>query len=229
MASDPTEKSGGKKRRGRRRSYLINRAFQWKYTAVVVVAVFITATFMSYVLFGVLHQQARARVVNPAVVGVWENTLVIGLAGLAFSVALAFAFGMWTILITHRICGPMFVIEGYLNDLKQGRIPKPRTLRKKDEFKAFHEAFRDTIDALKVSKQSELEQLNKALEIARSGSEGDDRARKQTLELLRAQLASMSRDAAKSLGKEFTGLPARGRTDSDAGKEHEREFAEIVG
>jgi hypothetical protein len=38
----------------------------------------------------------------------------------------------------------------------------------------------------------------------------------------------MSRDAAKSLGEETTGFPARGQTDLDAGKEEKREFAEIV-
>ena len=214
--------------RGRRRSYLINRAFQWKYTAVVVVGVFITATFMSYVLFGVLHQQARARIVHPETVSAWENTLVIGAAGLAFAVALAAAFGLWAVLITHRICGPLFVIEGYLAELKQGRIPQPRTLRKKDEFKAFHEAFEQTITALKTSRQTELEQLNQALGMARSGAAGSDQEQRQALELLRAHLAKMCQDAACSLGEESAESTTASPTKAESVGEPKEEYAGVL-
>lgn len=52
------------------------------------------------------------------------------------------------ISITHKISGPIYVMSNYLREVREGIIPKPRPLRKKDELKSFHEELRETIDYL---------------------------------------------------------------------------------
>ena len=228
MTANQTEKSSGRRKRGRRRTYFVNRAFQWRYTLLVMVAVFVVSTFMSYALFGVLYQQARANVLHPETVNVWQNAVVLTVSGLAFSLALALAFGLWTILITHRICGPMYVIEGYLNELTKGSLPEPRALRKKDEFKGLYDAFGRAVGALTASKRSDLEQLTEALRTARSGAGGSDQERRQAIELLRAQLAAMCRDTARSLGEEFPDFSPSAPIGAGLGKEQKKEFAKAA-
>ena len=204
MNANQAKNPAGKGSRGRRRTYLINPAFQWKYTGLVVFGVFIVSAFLSYVLFGVLHQQARARLIQPTVVSPWENTVTMLLASLAFSAALGAALGLWTIIFTHRICGPLFVIERYFADLTAGRFPKRRALRKRDEFKALYAAFWDAVDALQKKKRSELKELSEALHIAQTAEEGDDQARRQALASLTSRLKPMCVETARSLGEEFT-------------------------
>ena len=48
----------------RRRTYVINPSFQWKYTLITVATVFILSGFLTVVLFNVLHQQARAAILE---------------------------------------------------------------------------------------------------------------------------------------------------------------------
>ena len=204
MNANQANNLAGKGLRRRRRTYLINPAFQWKYTGFVVVGVFIFSAFLSYVLFGVLHQQARARAIQPSVINPWENTATILLASVAFSAALGAALGLWTIIFTHRICGPLFVIQRCFADLNAGRFPRRRALRKRDEFKGLYAAFWDAVDVLQRTKRSELKQMSEALQIARSAAEDDDRTLREALASLASRLEPMCVEAARSLGEEFT-------------------------
>jgi hypothetical protein len=49
------------------------------------------------------------------------------------------------IRLSHRITGPIYVMTGYLRELRGGGEPRMRPLRKRDEFKEFYEEFRDLI------------------------------------------------------------------------------------
>ncbi len=51
--------------------------------------------------------------------------------------------------ITHRITGPVHVMSGYMNDIIEGKLPTPRDLREKDEFKEFYNLFRKMIESIK--------------------------------------------------------------------------------
>lgn len=52
------------------------------------------------------------------------------------------------IFITHRISGPIYVMSNYLREVREGKSPRVRALRMKDELKLFHEELRQTIDYL---------------------------------------------------------------------------------
>ena len=204
LADSPVAES----QRGRRRTCLVNPAFQRKYTIVVAFGVLLVSSFMSYVLFGVLHEQARWRILHPEAVHAWQNTATIFLAGCAFSAVLAAAFGLWAYVITHCICGPMFVMERYLADLSQGRLPNYRPLRKKDEFKAFHAALWQAIDAMRAAKRSDVDRLTRAVEIAQSAANGDENKRKKALESLISHMEAMRAEAVSAVGDEPADTPA---------------------
>ena len=66
--------NGKGSRADRRKNYLINPAFQWKYTLLMLLGLFVISSFSAVTLFGALHQQARARILNPQVVNQWGST-----------------------------------------------------------------------------------------------------------------------------------------------------------
>ena len=70
-----------------------------------------------------------------------EVPLVVIGFGVAFSLVTAGTLGVWSFIVSHRICGPLFVIERFIGELASGRFPKLRPLRQKDEFKSFYASF----------------------------------------------------------------------------------------
>lgn len=53
------------------------------------------------------------------------------------------------IFVTHRISGPVFVMARYLRELREGKEPSTRPLRKKDELKDFFSELQETVDYLR--------------------------------------------------------------------------------
>lgn len=194
----------GKKSRFRR-TYIINAAFQWKYTLSIVLGVFIASSLLSSVLFGVLNERARAAVLNhpnPSEVATMASAPVILAAGLAFAALLGAGLGLWAMIVTHRIYGPIFVIEGLLGVLARGRFPDRRPLRKKDEFKGFYDAFWRSIESLKALKRSDLKKLTESLALAKSALDGQGSTGTDMLESLVSRLESMRAECARALGVE---------------------------
>jgi methyl-accepting chemotaxis protein len=155
-----------------RKQYLINPGFQWKVAGAIAVAVFMFSLLISMTLYGALHQQARMRSADPTGYIAPVTSVMISFA-VGFAAITAGGVGLWSILMTHRICGPMFVMKRHLLDVAQGRLPSLRPLRKRDEFKELYDAFDQAISALRSNKQRELMQLNAALEAARQAQNAD--------------------------------------------------------
>ncbi len=151
----------------RRRNYLINPVFQWRQAGAISLIVFFMSTTVSAVLYGVLHHQARLLATNPTGHRP-ETTVVMVCFGLGFAALTAGGVGLWSILMTHRICGPVFVIKRYLLQIAEGRLPAMRPLRRRDEFKDLHEALDRAIQSLRIGKQRELARINDALDAAHS-------------------------------------------------------------
>lgn len=191
--------------RKRRRTYIINRAFQYKYAGMIALIVFLISSMLSSVLYSLLHHQARSRAMNPETYT--EVTLVMLGFGLALAVLTAAGVGLWCVIVTHRICGPLFVLERYLGELGEGGIPKLRALREKDEFKDLYATFSKVIESVKSRKKAELALLTEALGIARSASNGDEETLKHALEAVASRLEAMSRAATEALGNEAEEVP----------------------
>jgi len=200
MASSDNQRDASTCRvRNRRHKYVINPAFQWKYALTITIAVFLISSIVSSVLYGLLHHQARLRFMNPETYTA-EVTLVIFLFGAVFSALTAGAVGVWCVVVTHRVCGPLYVLDRYLAQLAQGRIPKLRPMRRKDEFKELYSTFSKAIESLTAGKQAEILELTEAIRTAESAMDADDNGRKRAFKSLKGQLETMRRRASDALG-----------------------------
>jgi len=189
------------RRRGRRRTYIINPAFQWKYTLLIAVGVFLVSALMSIVLYGAVHQQVRAQMVHLAPTHPLANTYGILLFAGGCAVLMAAGVGLWTVILTHRISGPLYVFRGYLAELAAGRWPRTRSLRRHDEFKDLFGVFRRAVNTMKAGKRADLSVLNEALMLARTAAETEGASREKSLMTLVAHLESVRDEVATTLGE----------------------------
>jgi hypothetical protein len=185
-------------RDNRRRNYLINPSFQWKQACTIAVIVFLTSTIISFVTFGVLHQQARMRLSDPTGYQADVGSVIL-LFSIGCSAITAGGIGLWSILMTHRLCGPAYLIDRAMQELRAGRFPKLRGLRKKDEFQALYASVSGTVDALMARTRRELATVAEALEITRHAQHASDSDLQSSLQSLASQLEELRRDLAESL------------------------------
>ncbi len=206
--------------RRRWRNYLINPGFQWKFAGLLMLTVFCVSSFITVVVSGALLQSSRTRMLalmqNPGAPPATDNVTVVVGAALAMATVAAVAVGLWTIVFTHRISGPIFVLERWISELAEGRLPTLRPLRKKDEFKQFHDAFARAVDGLRERKQDELTRLTEAASRARAAASGDHEDPRQALEAIAAQIDGVREEIAETLGESLDNEPPASTTDCES-------------
>ena len=139
-----------------RRTYLVDRGFQLKYTFILVVV----GAAIS-LLFGAMMYQAHVETTQlmdlpdpyKNVVASQDHTLLFLVIGI--SMVMAVALGLFGVLVTHRVAGPIYVLSHYMEVLGQGRYPMVRPLRKNDELKSFFEAFHTALTAMRERDKTE--------------------------------------------------------------------------
>ncbi|HME92368.1 MAG TPA: hypothetical protein VKE49_13145, partial [Myxococcaceae bacterium] len=68
------------------------------------------------------------------------------------------------LVATHRVAGPIFVMNRYLKYLGEGRIPVTRPLRKNDELKEFYANLMIVIEMLRRQANEEASELAAAVD-----------------------------------------------------------------
>lgn len=197
MESNQTPKKNACKRGIQR--YIVNPSIQWRYTVAAVFGVFVISAFVSILLYGVLFDQARSRSLSGVTATATDTAFTIFTASIAFAVVPAIACGLWTIVMTHRLCGPIRVLETNLRELAGGRFPKHRPLRKRDNFRDVYEVFWQVVESLKTSGSDRLAELGGLRNTARRAiaKPGDARG---TLESIASRLDDICRESAADLG-----------------------------
>lgn len=128
---------------------------------------------------------------------------MVFLFALAFSTLLVVALIAWGILITHRVSGPMFVLQNHFRTLTQGRFPRLRPLRKRDEFKELHEDFKIAVNKMKDARQADLSELTELAAAARTAPPEEPDRQTEVLQLIAARLDKLRLNYAASLGIEL--------------------------
>lgn len=147
-----------------RRTYLVDRAFQLKYTVLMM----LVGCGLS-ILFGVWMYDAHVQATEileidatlKEVVRKSDAHLVYVFIGIAL--LMTAALGLFGVLITHRVSGPVYVMGHYLQLLGQGRWPRMRALRKRDELKRFFDLFQGAVAALKDKEEKDVALLEDAV------------------------------------------------------------------
>jgi hypothetical protein len=158
-----------------RRTYLIDRSFQLKYTVILM----LVGAAIS-LLFGALMYQAHVDATalmdlpNPFREAVSSGDRMLLWLVLGIAVIMAAAMGLFGVLVTHKVAGPIYVLTHYMTTLSQGRYPQMRPLRKNDELKEFFERFKSAVDAMRARDGDEgalLRDAAKKLESAATSGE----------------------------------------------------------
>ncbi len=143
-----------------RRTYVVDRRFQLKYTLLLVgVGVAVTALFgsmMYLVHLSALRAYAEGR-------GTTDSSAPLVWVMAALAIAMAAALSLVGVMITHRVAGPVHVMNHYLNVLAGGRYPIMRPLRKGDELQRFFETFQGAIESLRSREADEADTLKSAV------------------------------------------------------------------
>ncbi len=187
--------------KNRRRKYIINPAFQWKYALFVACSVFTVTCVMGSVMYVVLHDQARQRIVDPSMYSTSVSVVVLSFS-LLLGLLTACGAGIWGAFSSHRLCGPLFVVERGLNELARGRFPHVRPLRKKDKFRDFFGAYANTVAALREAKMVQAETLDKSLALSREALAAGGSACDSAMTKLVNELEAMRADVREALGRE---------------------------
>lgn len=108
-----------------------------------------------------LQTQAAALKRQSEDVQAQQRTLGVALlVGLSLFVAFVGLFG---IVITHRVAGPVFKIRRLLREVGDGKLLIPGRLRKGDELVDFFEAFNDMVIRLRARQQQAIDVVDGAL------------------------------------------------------------------
>jgi methyl-accepting chemotaxis protein len=146
----------------KRKNYFISPRFQLKYSLLIACLGALVAVVTGCIIIAYLNQ-AMAFFSMPAFANLptlqemLERKLshtIISLGGLLLIQFILFLIvGLY---ITHRICGPIFVLERNLRKIIKGIYSEKMVIRKKDEFQAIPKVFNRMVDKLQSKVQEDI-------------------------------------------------------------------------
>jgi signal transduction histidine kinase len=155
---------------------IIDRGFQFKYTGIMVLVAGVVSTVLGFLLLSAYREMNEIIQVSEMIGQRMDADdarrvfyMVVG-----FLVAEVVIIGLLGLLITHRVCGPIFVVNRNLRAIIEGRYPSVRPLRSGDEFREAFDTMVDVITILKERDDSEAKALREIIESARAGKLNDD-------------------------------------------------------
>lgn len=177
-ANGQSEPAATQRRRGQ---LVVDGRFQFRTVLSLMGCVFVAASFTGLVLVNVYSRVARSQFFDPEHFNPASWRIVIAF-GLTCTVLCAVGFGIWCLLFTHRISGPIYVMHQWVRHLKEGKYPETRSLRKSDQFQAFSTDLADVIRILRSDAHAQMTGLQMALDDLRgAASAPDDAARSRAL------------------------------------------------
>jgi hypothetical protein len=180
-----------------RRQYLIDRRFQLKYTALIVAVASLIMALFSTAIWRELRANSELAVGQRMLSGAGGAASASALAMretlaltediahsdqrqfiflLVASLVVILALGIWGVLITHRVAGPVLVLSRYTQALGEGQFPPIRQLRKGDELQVYFDTFRHAVEQIKIREAQEADDLETAAAQLAAGARGEDAA-----------------------------------------------------
>lgn len=152
---------------------IVDRAFQFKYTGIILLVAAVTSTVLGFFLlkaYREMNEVIQLAGMAPEIgekLDADDTRSVFTITTLCL-VAEVIVLGIMGLLITHRVCGPIFVITRHLTTMGEGKHPFLRPLRQGDEFAPMFIAFQKVVDANKARDQQEIEKLKTIVAAARA-------------------------------------------------------------
>ena len=152
---------------------IVDRAFQFKYTGIILLVAAVTSTVLGFFLLKAYREMNE-------VIGIASISPDIGArlnaddAAKVFQIIIACLVGEVVVLgalglvITARVCGPIFVITRHFGTMLDNKYPSLRPLRAGDEFAPMFELFKQLVDKQRGRDASEITRLGAALAAAKA-------------------------------------------------------------
>jgi len=140
----------------RRRNYLINREFQFRYIGRMIIGIVVMAMIVSFTVYYTTWARIMDEFYNVARIAsrfaplfnsINQTLLVILLVFLVLVV-------IFSVFISHRIAGPIYRFEKTLQAIAGGDMTMRVGLRKRDEFKQLADAMNEMVGELRNSLSS---------------------------------------------------------------------------
>jgi signal transduction histidine kinase len=157
---------------------IVDRAFQFKYTAIILFVAAVTSTVLGVFLlkaYKEMNEIIGLATISPEIgerldADDTRRVFTIIVASLVAEVAI---LGVLGLLITHRVCGPIFVVTRHFQTMAEGRHPTLRPLRTGDEFASMFVAFKHLIDEAKRRDDDEAKKLSTVVAALKAGRATD--------------------------------------------------------
>ena len=179
MPADP-----GRRYKRNMRNWLLQPAFQLKYTFMVMAVTIVVASTLGAFAYKYSRGQTELLTIHRMETAIDRGedvseqftidlqhyaaeadrkvltAIVVGI------LALALALGATGIVVTHRLVGPAYRLKNLLGNVRDGHWRVTGRLRKGDELQDIFEAYQEMIESLRQGQAEEIAMLDAALEKA---------------------------------------------------------------
>jgi len=163
----------------KRKSYFINKTFQSEF-----ILKFCGLVMLGSIVFGVIlylfskHTLTTSFENSRLVIKSTADYIFPGLlfGGIITAIITALAASVFVILMTHRIAGPMYRFERYVNEIGFGRLCSDLKIRKKDQFQNMADSLNKMAQGLKfgLGEVNDVsDKLDKLIEELSTSSSGE--------------------------------------------------------
>lgn len=181
----------------RRRKYLIDEKFQWRFVGRLIMPLVlgvVTITVVDYYfIWSLFTSPVPGHYENMGLV-TFKISMYLLLYGLCIFIPVVAIVG---IIISHRVAGPLFNIERILKNIGEGELASRAVLRRKDELKNLAVCVNEMALGL-ANKISSIEEEVKALGDGLLGLESESEKELPNINRIR--------EAIKSLNSSFAAL-----------------------
>lgn len=160
-----------------RRQYLVAKKFQLKYVGLILLLMFLTAALCSYVVYYTSMMLLGEKLANVYPQGRLMSIVKLVNFRILLSILLITPLvALIGIFLSHRIAGPIYRMEKFLNNLALGDLTGRIVLRAKDELITLANGINFVVDSLKSNIVEQKAALSKSnLELANLKKAGDAR------------------------------------------------------
>ncbi len=194
----------------RRRNYLINKEFQFRYIARIVFGMIVMALVLGFTVYFTTWARIMDEFYTiPRIASQYAALFgsVTQLMGVFLLVFLVLAV-VWSVFASHSIAGPIYRFEKTLQAVAEGDLTLRVGLRKTDEFKHMADTLNQMVGELRTSLASDSELIRElALISERLNTGGDKEGRLpaaviKDLEKLKATVSHLQENVGRfKLGK----------------------------
>jgi methyl-accepting chemotaxis protein len=171
------------------KNYIIDKDLQLRYIGAVTLISAAISSLLGYLIW-IQRSEASQTIIQSVNATDWVDPglrseiisqlhgsdifVVLRMAGVC--VGLIVVLSMFLIVMTHKVAGPLYKIGMHFDQIKDGKLPVMRDLRRGDEFQDFFKKFKGMIETLRVRTQADVEALDtflRACDAAGASGQGE--------------------------------------------------------